>query len=161
DLPTSTGMLSTRPSQLSSLPLHVSGTQLGRPQPISPSSMRPLQSSSTPLHTSICGAPARSGTQAPLGSASSTQQVVCDGFIASHFLRPFFLQKPTPTLHAAPLSNPSSTIELQLSSLLLHTSTLTEAAAMSANAAWICTTLLAKRALVVPPDMAIELRTLI
>ena len=71
--------------------------------------------------------------------------------LGSHFLMPVLAQTPTPTVHCAPLSKPSSTTLLQLSSLLLQTSNFTDAATMSANAASMAPWLLAKRAEPVPP----------
>ena len=104
------------------------------------------------------GMPGVSAVQAPFGMPSFTQHVVCVLLFGSHFLMPVRAQMPTPVEHAAPLSNPSSTTLLQLSSRLLHASTFTERARMSAYADWISTWLLAKRACPVPPAAAVLFR---
>ena len=58
------------------------------------SSVSPLQLSSIPLHVSVPGVPATNAVQ--VAAASLTQQPLPD----PHFLTPFLLHVPTPTLHA-------------------------------------------------------------
>src|SRR5262245_36363070 len=103
--PVSIRLLSRTPLQSLSLPSQVSDCWLQVAHTLF-SSTTPLQLLALPSHTSVDEAPGCSKVQ--VCEPSSTQQAVRLLLVGSHFLTPVFLHSPSPTVHAAPLSKPSS-----------------------------------------------------